>query len=67
LGAVRWGYVPAWTGTQRDEYVFTTDLPLTLHQIVEYYTQQWSIDTTLQECRAHLKLESTKGDGPQTV
>lgn len=35
--------------------------------IVECYTQRWSIETTFQECREHLKLESTKSYGRQTV
>jgi hypothetical protein len=34
---------------------------------VECYTPRWSIDTTFQECREDLKLESTKGYGQQTV
>jgi hypothetical protein len=36
-------------------------------QIVECYTQRWSIETTFQECREYLKLESTKGYGQATV
>jgi hypothetical protein len=36
-------------------------------QIVECYTQRWSIETTFQECREYLKLESTKGYSQQTV
>ena len=28
---------------------------------MECYTQRWSIETTFQECREYLKLESTKG------
>ncbi len=35
--------------------------------IVACYTQRWSIEPTFQECRAYLKLESTKGDSQQTV
>jgi hypothetical protein len=34
---------------------------------VECYTQRWSVETTFQECREYLKLESTKGYGQQTV
>jgi hypothetical protein len=37
------------------------------HQSVACYTQRWSIETTFQECREYLKLESTKGYGQQTV
>jgi hypothetical protein len=36
-------------------------------QIVECYTQRWSIETTFQECRAYLHLESTTGYCRQTV
>jgi hypothetical protein len=55
------------TGTHRDEYFFTTALTMKPQHIVECYTQRWSIDTTCQECREYLKLESTKGYGQQTV
>jgi hypothetical protein len=40
---------------------------MTPQQMVECYTQHWSIETTFQECREYLKLESTKGYGQQTV
>ena len=67
LVAVRWVYVHDCTGTHRDEYFFTTALQMTPKQIVECYTQRWSIETTFQECREYLKLESTKCYGKQTV
>jgi hypothetical protein len=67
LVAVRWVYIHDCTGTHRDEYLFTTDLNMGPQQIVACYTQRWSIDTTFQECREHLKLESTKCYGQQTV
>jgi hypothetical protein len=67
LVGVRWVYVHDCTGTHRDEYLFTTNLHLTPKQIVECYTQRGSIETTFQECREHLKLESTKCYGQQTV
>jgi hypothetical protein len=38
----------------------TTDVTMSPPQIVEGYTQRWSIETTFQECREYLKLESTK-------
>jgi hypothetical protein len=67
LVAVRWVYVHDCTGTHRDEYFFTTDLHLHPKRIVECYTQRWSIETTFQECREYLKLESTKCYGKETV
>lgn len=67
LVEVRWVYVYDDTGTHRDEYFLTTDITMRPQQIVECYTQRWSIDTTFQECREYLKLESTKGYCQATV
>jgi hypothetical protein len=67
LVEVRWVYVHDCTGTHRDEYFFTTDMTMKVQHIVECYTQCWSIETTFQECREYLKLESTKGYSQQTV
>ena len=67
LVEVRWVYVHDGTGTHRDEYLLTTDITMRPQQIVECYTQRWSIETTFQECREYLKLESTKGYGQATV
>jgi hypothetical protein len=67
LVEVRWVYVHDCTGTHHDEYCFTTDITMRPQQIVECYTQRWSIETTFQECREYLKLESTTGDGQQTA
>jgi hypothetical protein len=36
-------------------------------QIVEWYTQRWSLDTSFQACRASLRLASTKGYCQRTV
>jgi hypothetical protein len=44
LVAVRWVFVHDCTGTHRDEYLFTTNLHLCPKQIVECYTQRWSIE-----------------------
>jgi hypothetical protein len=67
LVEVRWGYVHDGTGTHRDEDFFTTALTMEPQQMVACYTQRWSLETTFQECREYLKLESTKGYGQQTV
>jgi hypothetical protein len=64
---VRWRCVHDGTGTHHDEYFLTTDITMKPQQIVECYTQRWSIETTFQECREYLKLESTKSYGKQTV
>jgi hypothetical protein len=67
LVEVRWVYVHDCTGTHRDEYFFTTDITMMPQHIVECYTQRWSIETTFQECREYLKVESTKGYSKYTV
>jgi len=61
LVAIRWVFVHDRTGTHRDDYFFTTDLAMTPKTIVETFTRRWSIETTFQEMRAYLGLETTRG------
>src|SRR5207248_1878679 len=67
LVAVRWVYVHDLTGTHRDDYLFTTDIGLSPRQVIEEYTGRWNIETTFQECRAYLGLETTRGWSRWTV
>jgi hypothetical protein len=67
LVAVRWVHVSDRTGTHRDEYFYSTDGALSPQAIVERYTQRWNIETTFQELRAYLGLETTRGWCQQTV
>jgi hypothetical protein len=67
LVAVRWVYVHDVTGTHRDDYLYSTDLSLTARRIIEEYTGRWNIETTFQECRAYLGLETTRGWCRDTV
>jgi hypothetical protein len=67
LVEVRWVHVHDCTATPRDEYFWTTDITMRPQQIVAYYTQRWAIETTFQECREYLKLETTKGYCHATV
>ncbi len=64
---VRWVWVQDLTGTHRDEYFYSTDITHTAQEIIEIYTQRWSIETTFQECREYLNLESTKCYAEKTV
>ena len=48
-------------GTHREEYFFTTDPALTPAQVITTYTGRWNLETTFQECRSCLGLESTRG------
>jgi len=67
LVPVRWVFVHDRSGTHRDEYFFTTDLAMTPQTIVETFTGRWSIETTFQEMRAYLGLETTRGRTEKTV
>ena len=64
---VRWGYVHDCTGTHRDESFLTTAITMKPQRMVACDTPRGSIETTFQDCREDLKLESTHGDGPHTV
>jgi hypothetical protein len=67
LVPIRWVFVRDRQGTHRDEYFFTTDGNLSVEAIIGHYTGRWNIETTFEELRAHLGLESTRGWCKQTV
>ena len=67
LVPIRWIFVHDLTGTHRDEYFFATDVAMTPQRIVETFTGRWSIETTFQEMRAYLGLETTRGRTEKTV
>jgi hypothetical protein len=67
LVAVRWVYVRDLSGTHRDEYWYSTAVGRTPQEIIERYTQRWNIETTFEEMRAYLGLETTRGRCPKTV
>ena len=67
LVAVRWVYVHDLTGTHRDEYFYSTDVAMTPQEIIEEYTGRWNIETTFEDARAYLGLESTRGWCARTV
>jgi hypothetical protein len=67
LVPVRWVFVHDETGTHRDDYFFSTDPTITPQDLVEEFTGRWSIETTFQEMRADLGLETTRGRTEGTV
>lgn len=67
LVAVLWVWVHDCTGTHRDEYFFTTDVRWSAAQVIETYTGRWNLETTFQEMRSHLGLETTRGWSEPTV
>ncbi len=67
LVPLRWVFVRDTTGTHRDEYFFTTDPNLTPTAVIGYYCGRWNIETTFQEARSALGLETTRGWRKNTV
>ncbi len=67
LVAVRWVFVHDRTGTHRDEYLVTTDVAMTAQEVIETYVGRWNEETTFQEMRSYLGLESTRGWKERTV
>ena len=67
LVPLRWVFVHDKSGTHRDEYFFGTDPALAPKAIISHYTARWNIETTFQELRAHLGLETTRGWCEKTV
>jgi DDE superfamily endonuclease len=67
LVPLRWVFVRDVSGTHRDEYFYSTDPSLGPEAIIGHYTGRWNIETTFQEARAHLGLETTRGWCPETV
>src|SRR5262249_7946490 len=61
------GLVHGLTGTHRDDYFFSTDAEMTPRAVIEGFTGRWSIETTFQEMRAYVGLETTRGRTEATV
>ena len=67
LVAVRWVYVHDLTGSHRDEYFFTTEVDMSVPDVIETYVGRWNEETTFQEMRSYLGLETTRGWKEKTV
>jgi hypothetical protein len=67
LVEVRWVYVRDLGGTHRDEYFFTTDVAMSAQGVIEAYAARWNEETTFQEMRSYLGLETTRGWKEKTV
>jgi Transposase DDE domain len=67
LVEVRWAFVHDVEGTHRDEYFFSTELSLSAKEIVETYTRRWNLETTFEEMRSYIGLETTRGRKQETV
>jgi hypothetical protein len=67
LVPIRWVFVRDRDGTHRDEYLFTTDPAMGAAAVIGHYTSRWNIETTFEELRSHLGLETTRGWPRSTV
>lgn len=67
LVPVRWAFVRDRDGTHRDEYFYSTDPTYDVRRIVETYTGRWNIETTFQEARSELHVQTTRGWSRSTV
>jgi hypothetical protein len=67
LVPIRWVFVRDREGTHRDEYFYTTDLGLSVEQLIGYYTGRWNIETTFEETRSCLHLGTACGWCRETV
>lgn len=57
--AIRWVLVQD-IKSGRFEAFFSTDVKLSAEKIVEYYVLRWNIESTFQEVRAHLGVETQR-------
>jgi len=67
LVPVSWVFVHDVTGTHRDQYFFTTDQEMSPEAVIAAYTHRWNIETTFEELRAFIGLETTRGWSRATV
>jgi hypothetical protein len=67
LVLVLWVFVHDESGSHRDEYFFTTDLTRSVQEVIETYVGRWNEETTFQEMRSYLGLETTRGWKEKTV
>jgi hypothetical protein len=67
LVKVRWVFVHDLTGSHRDEYFFTTEVGMSVREVLETYVGRWNEETTFEEMRAYLGLQSTRGWKEKTV
>lgn len=64
---VRWVVVRDPEGRRADEAFFTTDLTLGPQQIIETFVRRWGQETTFQEARALLGLETLRNRSANAV
>lgn len=64
---VRWVVVRDPKGKRPDEVFFTTDVGMRPRAIVEAFVRRWGLETTFQETRRHLGLETLRNRTARAV
>jgi hypothetical protein len=64
---VRWVVVRDPQGKRGDQVFFTTDVDLRPRDIVEIFVRRWALETTFQETRRHLGLETLRNRTARAV
>ena len=64
---VRWVVVRDPRGKRPDEVFFTTEVSLRPRDIVEVFVRRWGLETTFQETRRHLGLETLRNRTARAV
>jgi hypothetical protein len=64
---VRWVVVRDLEGKRPDEVFFTTDVEMEPREIVEAFVRRWGLETTFQETRRHLGLETLRNRTAKAV
>lgn len=67
LVQIQWVFVRDLSGTHRDEYFFSTDTNMSAKELIQLYGARWNIETTFQELRSHMGLETTRGWSRRTI
>jgi len=57
---IRWLLVKDPEGRFEPQAFLCTDLSLTPHQMLTFFIQRWSVETTFEEVRAHLGMETQR-------
>jgi hypothetical protein len=67
LVELRWVFVHDLSGTHRDQYFFSTDVTMSVRSMIATYTGRWNIETTFEEVRSYLRVQTTRGWSRDTV
>jgi hypothetical protein len=57
---IRWVLIRDPKGTFRPQALLSTDPALTAEQILSFFVQRWQVETTFEESRAHLGVETQR-------